>query len=117
MLTCLSCPAAHLGIPCHAKLTGIERYCVLIAIGRTDYARLILERSGWVGRTASYTPIIHPANPWRELIRGILQPTPDPPDPTEAIRLRRASKPRGSLADAIAARSAAKSADATPGHR
>lgn len=54
MTRCPSCPLGDRPEPCHAQATAAPNFCSLIARGREDYRRFILEKSlgTWVGPPA-----------------------------------------------------------------
>lgn len=45
MEPCPSCPVAGLGVTCHAIAVQVSRFCDLIAMGRSDYAALMIQLS------------------------------------------------------------------------
>jgi hypothetical protein len=70
---CEHCPVRGLDRPCLAETTGHRRYCELVDPGHPAYR-------------PAYIPLL-----------AETAPAPEPEDPAEAARRRRASKPRIAL--------------------
>lgn len=72
MPRCPHCPVPS-ALPCEAETTGHRRYCELVALGREDYAALL------VARATGVTPRAE---------------APPPAAEAERVARRRAAKPR-----------------------